>query len=1004
MTDPADPVIEERTPRQWPSPVWLVPVLAILISIGLLWQSWASRGPVIEIAFKTATGLTAGETQVKYRDVTVGTVEEVRFSEGLTQVIAVVAMERSVAPYLDADAQFWIVRPRVSAEGITGLETVISGTYIEGSWDTEAGPRRTSFTAQDTPPLTPEGTPGTRIVLRATDGGSLSVGAPVLYKRVEVGTVESKTLTADGAAVEFEVFINAPHDRRLSTATRFWNTSGIDLRFGADGAQVHIESIASLIRGGASFGDIPSIEPKPIQPGHVFRLFASASEAQEQVIADDEGSQSRFVIEFSGSVRGLRPGAPVEYRGIKVGQVLDVTAIIDPDTQRFETQTIVAIQPARLGVQDPDPEVTIRVLTQAVQEGVRAKLAMGNLLTGSLFVNLVDEPTAPYDEIDFDYEPYPRLPSVASDIDELAGSVEGILDRVNALPVEALMANAVALLENANRIVGSDDTRAIPGKALEILDAVERLAASPDLQRSPAELAALLTSVRALVESPELAEAPASVAAILASTRAILDELETGGAAGNINATLAAIRELAESPEFKALPAEAQQGLASLTALINDPGLQAIPERALAVLSAAETVVASPGVQKAPDELAALMTSLRTLADDPDLRTAPARLASALGSAEAMLADLDRDEAAGNLAATIAAVRAIVEDPGTAGLPEQASATLTAIRALAESEDLARTPGEINRTLASVRGLIDDPAMQAVPGDVQAALAALRARLDDPALASAIAGIDPLIAYVRATLERLETQATPALASLRAILDDPGTRATPAEIAATLASARKLMDEEGLRSAVGEAAETLRALRQILDQPSARQAPAELAAALTSARELLTSLEEEDAAGNLSAALASARALLDDPELRRLSAEASGTLAALREVLDAPGAEDLPVAARDAMREAADLMAQFRAENIGAATAGALGGVEDATRAVQQAVKGFPALVSRLARVSEKADELLASVSVGSELNYEAVTAIREIRDAARAVTDLADLVQRQPNVLIIGK
>ena len=257
MTHIPEPTVE-KIGRRWPSLVWLVPLLAVLAAVALLVQNVATRGPLITISFATASGLTAGESVVKYRDVEVGRVEAIRFSPDLKTVLAEVRMDRTVAPFLDDSARFWVVAPQVSAQGITGLETVISGTYIEGTWDTEPGQTLSNFIADERPPPTPDGTPGVRIKLVAVDGGSLEIGSPLLYKRFEVGQIESKRLTDDGAGVEFEAFIRAPNDRLITQATRFWNASGIDLQLGSDGAQLRIASLASLLRGGVSFNNFGS--------------------------------------------------------------------------------------------------------------------------------------------------------------------------------------------------------------------------------------------------------------------------------------------------------------------------------------------------------------------------------------------------------------------------------------------------------------------------------------------------------------------------------------------------------------------------------------------------------------------------------------------------------------------------------------------------------------------------------------------------------------------------
>ena len=977
MTDapsPGAPDIEPVKSSRWPSLVWVVPALAILAAIGLLFQNLATRGPLIEIELETASGLKAGETVIKYRDVDVGRVEAVRFSADLAKVIIEARMDQSVAPYLDGDAKFWIVRPQVSAQGVTGLETVLTGSYIEGSWDTDAGPRAKRFVALDQPPLTPDGALGIRVRLRAEDGGSIDLGSPIFYKRVEVGRVESKQLTEDGQAVEFDVFINAPNDKRITTATRFWNASGVDLELGASGANLRIASLASLIRGGAMFDTGP--DGAPVETGHVFQLYPSESEARDILDTDvATGEQVAFHIFFGGSVRGLKPGAPVEYRGIRVGRVEAVSAAVDPLTNRFRTRTRINIAPSLLGLGDGGKTAVMDFMRSAVANGLRAKLALGNLLTGALIVELEDVVTSP-SAID-ESGPVPVLPAIQSDLDELAGSVEGVLDRVNALPVEALMANAVSLLENLNKVVASDATQAVPAKTLALLSAAEDLIAAPELRQTTVDASALIASLRALAEDPALSAAPGQVGQTLASLNAILGALEQAGTADDVAASVAALRAIVEDPALAGAPGQMGEALAGVTAILGD-------------LETAGTGA----------NLGAAVAALRAVAEDPALTTAPGRLDRSLASLDALLGALEEADAAADLAASLAALRGVAEDPALARLPATLDQTILAASALLNSPAMAALPGEINATLGTVRRTLDLPGLDALPADLSAALTSLRTRLDDPALAQAIAELGPLIASARQTAEGTE----PVIASLRSLLDDPALRDAPEALRGALIAARELLEEQGLRDASAEAAATLASLRKILDAPETQGVTSELTATFAAARGLLDDLVEQQAAENLAQTLIATRRLAEDPAVVRAADAMASAFLAIEAVLAAPGAEELPAAATEALTEAAGLIAQFQRENLGAASAAALSGVTDASRAVQQAAAPVPALIARLADASARADALLQSVSVGSELNYEAVSAIRDIRDAARAVTELAELVQQKPTSFILGK
>ena len=238
--------------------VWLVPVAALVISLGVAWQSYSDRGVLIEIALDDAAGVVAGKTELRFRDVSVGNVERVTFSEDLSQVLVQVRVEKEVASFIDADAQFWVVRPQVSVRGISGLGTVLSGVYIEGFWDEVIGKSSKNFSGLADAPLVRPGSLGLWVVLRARDGNQLASGAPILHKGIRVGFIESPRLTATGQAVITKGFIEAPYDAFVTSATRFWDTSGFSVSLGSGGVTLDVTSLASLVEGGVTFDTLVS--------------------------------------------------------------------------------------------------------------------------------------------------------------------------------------------------------------------------------------------------------------------------------------------------------------------------------------------------------------------------------------------------------------------------------------------------------------------------------------------------------------------------------------------------------------------------------------------------------------------------------------------------------------------------------------------------------------------------------------------------------------------------
>ena len=336
MPEAPPPARSSRRPEAEPasrriSAVWLVPLLALIIALGVAWRTYSSRGPLIEITFENAAGVEAGTTTLRFRDVVVGVVEAIDFTPDLSEVVVTARLDKDVARFADADAEFWVVRPSVTAQGVTGIETVISGVYIDTSWDNEVGEPQDRFQGLPRPPLTPAGQPGLRVRLRAANGGSMTIGAPILYKHIQVGKIEDITLTEAGD-VMIDAFVNAPNHERLTEATRFWNASGFSIELGTGGASLNVASLVSLLQGGVSFDTVGSDNTK-VEAGHIFELYPSETAARENLLDNEPGPRLTLDVDFDGSVHGLRPGAAVEFRGITVGEVRALQATL-VDTPR----------------------------------------------------------------------------------------------------------------------------------------------------------------------------------------------------------------------------------------------------------------------------------------------------------------------------------------------------------------------------------------------------------------------------------------------------------------------------------------------------------------------------------------------------------------------------------------------------------------------------------------------------------------------------------------------
>ncbi|SDZ91827.1 intermembrane transport protein PqiB [Rubrimonas cliftonensis] len=557
--DIAPPDLEDRPSRRI-SLVWLLPLLALAGALGVAWSAWSSRGPVIEIVFEDASGVRAGETTLRRRDIEVGRVEDVSFAPDADHVVVTARIEPEIAPLLDDGAQFWVVRPEITTRGVTGLGALVSGVHIETAWDDGTGEPRREFVGLPEAPLTPPNTPGLRVTLRAAEGGSVAVGAPVFFKGIDVGRIESRQLTPAGDAVEFEAFVRAPYDAHLTRATRFWNASGFDVELGAEGARLRVASLLSLLQGGVGFDTLEGARAQgaaAAASGAVFRLHPSERDARDSLLDGDVEQAALITVRFEGSVRGLSAGAPVEFRGIRIGSVRDIALSVEEGAEATLAATL-QIQPRRLGV--PDRRAALDFIADNARRGMRAKLQSGSLITGALYVGLVQDVQGPA-KFDATAEPHPVLETAPSDLETVTATAQGMIARINALPIEALLTEATGLMSS-----------------------LAAVAADPATQGLPADAAAAVQAFGRLAQSPSLAEAPVALARALDEVETLLTTLRETGAVDQLGAAVADARTAMAAASAAA--ASVEEATTRLPRLVS--ALTATADRADAVLASFE--------------------------------------------------------------------------------------------------------------------------------------------------------------------------------------------------------------------------------------------------------------------------------------------------------------------------------------------------------------------------------------------------------------------------------
>ncbi|MBL3966318.1 MCE family protein [Burkholderia sp. KCJ3K979] len=470
---PPDPAISTKS--GWlPSLVWLVPLIAALIGIGLVIKSVRERGPEITISFHSAEGLEPGKTQVKYKDVEIGTVKTIKLSKDLSRVLVQVQLKKEAEDFAVQGSRFWIVRPRVGATGVSGLGTLLSGAYI-GVGAGHGQDTLTDFTGLETPPAVTGDQKGTQYVLRGDSLGSVDIGSPVYYRRVQVGQVVGFSLDKDGTGVTFNVFVNAPYDQYVGMNTRWWQASGVDLRLDSSGLKLNTQSLATVILGGIAFQTPPNQGSGTTAPNNTtFRLGSDEGDAMR----DPDGQPLQVVMNFNQSLRGLAVGAPVDFRGIVLGEVTNIGIDFDPKTKNFLMPVTINVYPERLGrrfretIESKGEPARREIVERLVQHGLRGQLRTGNLLTSQLYVALDFFPKAPPVKIDTAHLPL-ELPTVPNTLDELQLQVADIAKKLDKVPFDQIGANLNSALANADKLFKQLDTQVAP-EARDTLSAAKQ--------------------------------------------------------------------------------------------------------------------------------------------------------------------------------------------------------------------------------------------------------------------------------------------------------------------------------------------------------------------------------------------------------------------------------------------------------------------------------------------------------------------------------------------------
>ncbi|MDV5170174.1 intermembrane transport protein PqiB [Photobacterium rosenbergii] len=487
MSNPSPPQAKKEAIKQISS-IWLVPVIAVGIGIWMLFQFITSQGPEITLKIDTAEGIEVGKTEIKALNVKVGVVTSVTLNEDYSAIEVTAQMDKDAARMLKDDTLFWVVKPRIGKSGVSGLDTLLSGAYIQLRPGKSENEQRT-FKVLDIPPVAPPDAKGLRLILSHNEAGKLGVGDPVLYEGFTVGRVENVSFDTASKKAHYQLFIFEPYNSLIRKRTRFWLTSGVDLQMSAEGFNLKIGSIESLITGGVSFR-----VPRGREPGELitkqkskFRLYNNIKEVRERFYED----YLEYVMLFNESVRGLQVGAPVEYRGIRIGTVSKVPLEMIHSDKNFSNKDIpvlvrIELDRVKSHVYYENLEMLKASLKEEFNYGLRASLKTANLLTGALLVDVslfADEPAYKRQR----YGDYDVFPTKAGGFAQIQKEISSFVKKINNLPVEDTLLTLNKTLDTSqqtllaaekvavelNQLLAQKETKAIPGEVRNSLQQLQ---------------------------------------------------------------------------------------------------------------------------------------------------------------------------------------------------------------------------------------------------------------------------------------------------------------------------------------------------------------------------------------------------------------------------------------------------------------------------------------------------------------------------------------------------
>ena len=497
------PEIEESNKFNFITSIWIVPFIALVIAGWLGYKHFAEPGPEIKIIFPQNEGLAAGQSIIKFRNVPVGKVTKIYVEEDTKGVIVVVRMNNKRSKdYLTEKAKFWIVKPEVGLSGISGLDTLISGTYIDVYTETGGKEFKENFIGLTQPYR--DSMEGEYFHLISVNGDNTSVGTPIYYKNIKVGEVEHVYLGLDNKSIHVIAFIDKQYARYVHNSSKFWTKSTINVNFTKGNLDVNIAPLSHLLQSGIVFSSPEGDKNSSVAYSRIFPLYKSKTQAESTSIGSVAKSIKKFMLLTDESIANLRVESPVRFDGFDIGWVSNIQLSYSKTSHKMLGQVLLSIDTSVFNDKDETDISGLSNFYQAVEEGLRAKISALDPITGMLFIDLTFNHQDGNGSI-VKGTKYAQLPMASQSSTGIMRSMTQILDKLNNLPLEKLLASVNKVVDDtAEPIANANDILIDLKKTVENLNALtnkKSFTAMPDeVDRALKELTRTLKTTKKVVK------------------------------------------------------------------------------------------------------------------------------------------------------------------------------------------------------------------------------------------------------------------------------------------------------------------------------------------------------------------------------------------------------------------------------------------------------------------------------------------------------------------------